>query len=253
MPFLLITAAAGFACMNPTHHDGDAIRCAGEAKSMRLHGIDAPEMPGACRPGRACTPGDPYAARDALRALTRNRKVTCEQVDTDHYGRRVVACTAGGEDLGCAMIAAGHAVERYGSLDCAPARIASALGDARDLASAAIAGVTGTSAQAERRLDPSDAEPVALFWPVLGVWLFALNLLTYIAFAVDKRRATIGLWNSRIPERSLLTLAALGGSAGAVLAQQRLRHKTRKQPFATYLLLIIGLHIGIAVGVATLL
>lgn len=85
---------------------------------MRMHAIDAPEMPGACRPGRQCTPGDPYAARDYLRSLTRGRAVRCEEKDVDAYGRMVVRCTADGKDRGCAMVEAGHAVERYGQLNC---------------------------------------------------------------------------------------------------------------------------------------
>lgn len=115
---LPLAAAAVFACQAPTHHDGDAIRCAGQSRSMRLHAIDAPEMPGACAPGRRCTRGDPFAARNYLASLTRGRRVMCEEVDIDRFGRRVVRCTADGVDLGCAMVAAGHAVERYGRLDC---------------------------------------------------------------------------------------------------------------------------------------
>ena len=46
-----------FPCPNPYHHDGDAIRCGHEGRSDRLYAIDAPEMPGACRPGRECSPG----------------------------------------------------------------------------------------------------------------------------------------------------------------------------------------------------
>ncbi len=49
MPLLLF-AAASFACLNPSHSDGDNIRCANIDGAMRLHGIDAPEMPGSCRP-----------------------------------------------------------------------------------------------------------------------------------------------------------------------------------------------------------
>lgn len=114
-------AAASFVCARPTHHDGDAIRCAGqgsEGKSMRLYGIDAPEMPGACRPGRSCTPGNPFAARNHLARLTRGRRVVCQQRDTDSYGRRVVECRADGINLSCAMIAARFAVRRYGRPDC---------------------------------------------------------------------------------------------------------------------------------------
>jgi endonuclease YncB( thermonuclease family) len=67
---LAALSVAAFLCLNPSHHDGDNIYCAGEIRSHRLYGIDAPEMPGACRPGRECTPGDPYASRDHLKSLT---------------------------------------------------------------------------------------------------------------------------------------------------------------------------------------
>jgi uncharacterized membrane protein YsdA (DUF1294 family) len=63
----------------------------------------------------------------------------------------------------------------------------------------------------------------------LGGWLLAINLLTYAAFAADKRAAVRGA--RRWPERSLLTLAAAGGSAGALAAMRRHRHKTRKAAF----------------------
>lgn len=110
-------AARHFLCAAPYNHDGDNIRCAG-GPSSRLYGIDAPEMPGSCRPGRRCTPGDPYAARDHLRSLVDGRSVECRQVDTDHYDRPILRCRADGRDLSCAMVRDGYAVERYGSLDC---------------------------------------------------------------------------------------------------------------------------------------
>ena len=99
-------------------HDGDTIRCGGYKKSTRLYGIDAPEMPGSCRPGRKCTPGDPIASRDYLASLVKRAPVRCQHVDTDRYGRPVMRCWAGGVDLSCAMVASGHAVERYGRLGC---------------------------------------------------------------------------------------------------------------------------------------
>ena len=83
------------------------------------------------------------------------------------------------------------------------------------------------------------------------IWLVAvctyfgvLNLCTYAAFELDKRRAIDRGW--RFPERVLLAMALLGGSVGAVAAQRRLRHKTLKQPFASELMMIVGLHAGVA-------
>ena len=75
---------------------------------------------------------------------------------------------------------------------------------------------------------------------LLGVYL-ALNLVTLLAFGIDKAAARRG--DRRIPERSLLLLAGIGGSFGAVLGQRLLRHKTRKQPFAARLHGIVLLHL----------
>lgn len=66
-----------------------------------------------------------------------------------------------------------------------------------------------------------------------AAYLLAVNGLTWAAFAFDKRAAERGAW--RVPERRLLMLAVLGGTPGALCAQQILRHKTRKEPFRTSL------------------
>lgn len=105
------------ACAAPRFHDGDALAC-GPGRSMRLYAIDAPEMPGACRQGRVCTPGDPFASRDHLARLASGKSVTWRQIDTDRYGRPVVQAFADGEDLSCAQVRDGFAVERYGKLQC---------------------------------------------------------------------------------------------------------------------------------------
>lgn len=70
------------------------------------------------------------------------------------------------------------------------------------------------------------------------IGLVAINGATFALFAIDKRQARSG--GRRIPERTLLLMAAMGGSVGAVTAQQVLRHKTRKQPFGARLAWIIG-------------
>lgn len=60
-----------------------------------------------------------------------------------------------------------------------------------------------------------------------------ITILTMLAFAWDKICAQNG-WR-RVAEGTLLTLAAMGGTVGAIAGQQIMRHKTRKQPFRTYL------------------
>lgn len=81
----------------------------------------------------------------------------------------------------------------------------------------------------------------------LGLYLVAINLATFAAFGLDKRRAEAGAW--RIPERRLLGLAAAGGAPGAAAAQRVFRHKTLKEPFASWLRLILTVEV-IAAGFA---
>jgi uncharacterized membrane protein YsdA (DUF1294 family) len=78
---------------------------------------------------------------------------------------------------------------------------------------------------------------------VILLYLAGINLATFAAFAGDKRSA---------PERTLLTLAALGGTPAAFMAMESLRHKTRKQPFGTYLWLIGLGQAALAAGFAAL-
>ena len=82
----------------------------------------------------------------------------------------------------------------------------------------------------------------------LILYITCINLVTFVMFAWDKYTAIKGQW--RVPEKTLLMLALVGGSPGAIIAQQRLRHKTRKQPFRSRLLMIAGLHALLLVALA---
>ena len=102
-------------CNSPYIIDGDTFSCNGER--IRMANIDAPEMPEHCRRGRRCPPGTPFASKNCLHSISRG-SVTCLSIEKDHYGRTVARCKANGKDLSCAMVAAGHAIERYGVLNC---------------------------------------------------------------------------------------------------------------------------------------
>lgn len=103
-------------CSDPRVVDGDTLRC-GRTR-IRLQGIDAPELPGHCARGRDCTPGDPFASTDNLRALVSGGAMVCRQTDTDRYGRTVARCSVRGKDLSCAQIEGGFAVRRYAPISC---------------------------------------------------------------------------------------------------------------------------------------
>lgn len=66
---------------------------------------------------------------------------------------------------------------------------------------------------------------LALLW---AVWL-AINLIMFVLYGVDKRRAKRGQW--RIPERTLLTGTWLLGGVGAYAAMRVFRHKTKHTVF----------------------
>jgi uncharacterized membrane protein YsdA (DUF1294 family) len=79
-------------------------------------------------------------------------------------------------------------------------------------------------------------QPVTL----LSIFLL-LNLVVFCIYWWDKQAAIEGAW--RVRESTLLMLAFIGGSFGAITAQRVLRHKTRKEPFRTILALIVSLHV----------
>ena len=56
-----------------------------------------------------------------------------------------------------------------------------------------------------------------------------LSMITYSIYKNDKSAARIGTW--RTPESFLHFLSLLGGWPGAMVAQQKLRHKNKKQSF----------------------
>lgn len=59
--------------------------------------------------------------------------------------------------------------------------------------------------------------------------IIIINVITFLVYGEDKRRARKNKW--RIPEKTLLLLALLGGAPGALAGMQVFRHKTRKNLF----------------------
>jgi uncharacterized membrane protein YsdA (DUF1294 family) len=76
--------------------------------------------------------------------------------------------------------------------------------------------------------------------------LVLVNLWTILRFWQDKQRAIGG--DRRVPESDLLGLALIGGSPGAFLARHLFRHKTRKEPFSTQLMVIAVIQVGALIG-----
>jgi uncharacterized membrane protein YsdA (DUF1294 family) len=56
-----------------------------------------------------------------------------------------------------------------------------------------------------------------------------LSLACFVLYARDKAAARVGTW--RTSENTLQIVALIGGWPGAILAQQILHHKNRKESF----------------------
>ena len=67
--------------------------------------------------------------------------------------------------------------------------------------------------------------------------LIVINVITFLIYGIDKWKAKQGYW--RIPEATLLTLAVIGGSIGALLGMQVWHHKTMHKKFKYGLPLIL--------------
>ena len=55
-------------------------------------------------------------------------------------------------------------------------------------------------------------------------YLIFINVVTFLVYGIDKWKAKQGSW--RISEATLLILAAIGGSIGALLGMKIWHHKT---------------------------
>ena len=72
---------------------------------------------------------------------------------------------------------------------------------------------------------------------VLLYYLIVINIVTFLVYGIDKWKAKQGSW--RISEATLLILAAIGGSIGALLGMKVWRHKTQHKKFKFGLPLIL--------------
>ena len=61
------------------------------------------------------------------------------------------------------------------------------------------------------------------------IYLIIINVLTFIVYGIDKYKAKHAKW--RIPEATLLLLAAIGGSIGAWCGMKVWHHKTMHKKF----------------------
>ena len=93
------------------------------------------------------------------------------------------------------------------------------------------------------------AASASVGWTVLLVWLAVINLLTFIVYGADKRRARKGKW--RVPEKTLFLLPLLGGSVGGILGMRVFHHKTKHWYFVWGVPAILLAQLALAVWLLT--
>ena len=64
---------------------------------------------------------------------------------------------------------------------------------------------------------------------ILVIYLIAVNIMAFILYGIDKAKAKRGRF--RISEASLITIAVIGGSIGALTGMKFFHHKKRKKKF----------------------
>lgn len=74
-------------------------------------------------------------------------------------------------------------------------------------------------------------------------YLIVITIVTFLVYGIDKWKAKQGSW--RISEATLLILAVIGGSIGALLGMRVWHHKTMHKKFKYGLPLILLVQIAL--------
>ena len=78
-------------------------------------------------------------------------------------------------------------------------------------------------------------------------YLIFINVVTFLVYGIDKWKAKQGSW--RISEATLLILAVIGGSIGALLGMKVWHHKTMHKKFKYGVTLILLAHIALLIWI----
>lgn len=81
-------------------------------------------------------------------------------------------------------------------------------------------------------------------YEALAIYLSVVNLITFFVYGLDKWKANHDKW--RIPEHTLLMLAAVGGSMGVWSGMYIWRHKTKHWKFRLGIPLILVAQVALA-------
>lgn len=75
----------------------------------------------------------------------------------------------------------------------------------------------------------------------ISLYILGISIVGYRSMGIDKKRAIQGKY--RVPEKTLLSIAFLGGSLGSIMGMYHFRHKTKHWYFRYGLPLILILQL----------
>lgn len=87
-----------------------------------------------------------------------------------------------------------------------------------------------------------------MLYQILLVYLFIVNAAAFTLMLADKYKAKRNLW--RIPEATLMGVAVIGGSIGAIAGMNLFRHKTKHPKFYIGLPVIFVLQVVAVICIA---
>ena len=77
---------------------------------------------------------------------------------------------------------------------------------------------------------------------LIFLYLLIVNAIGFVLMLGDKRMAQKKLW--RIPEATLLAIAAIGGSIGSLIGMYTFRHKTKHLKFTLGIPAILAVQVA---------
>lgn len=84
---------------------------------------------------------------------------------------------------------------------------------------------------------------------ILLVYFLIINAAGFILMLADKLKAKKGAW--RVPEKTLMGVAVMGGSIGSLMGMYAFRHKTKHLKFTVGIPVILALQIMLGIFLAS--
>ena len=85
-----------------------------------------------------------------------------------------------------------------------------------------------------------------VIWIGLG-YLVIINVVTFLVYGIDKRKAVKHKY--RISEKSLIVMALIGGSIGALIGMRVFHHKIKHVKFVVGVPFILIFQVAIGIGI----